>query len=290
MSNTNSDAVRSRVRQRVVDAPTTDLTAARLDEIVLQETGVDESVADLFRDAEKTRFVIEGGTRAVSNAGTSLNCFGLLAVVAAAAAWGGVFGRYESPGWTSMPPALAPVVAAAAVIVAVFSFGRPATRMASGAITIAFVLISVAGGVTLYVSDPDSREQWSILVSIAVSGTAVIWLHLVRMFNSDESRDLELALLRSRREARTVLMAQRATFLPRLEDALQNARADLSDLDALWRVAADCAAERGVKELTRMKGPVGASKLASILSIPRDHHDIAGESAEAEWNAKSGLV
>lgn len=287
MNNTNGDAARSRVQRRVSDMPTSGLTAANLDEIVLQETGTHESLNGLFRDAEKTRFAIEGGTRAALNAGTSLNCFGLLAVIAAAGAWGGVFGRYESPGWTWMPPAFAPVVAAAAVIVAVFSLGRPATRMASGSVTIGFVLISVAGGATLYVAYVEPWEQWSILASIGVGGAAVIWLHLVRMFNSDDSRDFELALLRARREARALLSEERPKFLPRLEPTLEGARADLRELDMLWTVAADGAAKRGVKDLDRADGPVGASKLTSILSIPRDHHDVAGERAETEWEKKS---
>lgn len=214
--NDTHDATRSRVERRVADTPANDLTAAKLDEIVLQETGTDESLKALFREAEEARFAIEGGTRAALNAGTSLNCFGLLAVVAAAAAWGGVFGRYESPGWTWMLPALAPVVAAAAVIVAVFSLGRPATRMASGSVTIGFVLISVAGGITLFASDLEPREQWSILASIAVSGAAVIWLHLTRILNTDESRDLELARVRALREARALLEEERAKFLSKL--------------------------------------------------------------------------
>lgn len=285
MNNTTGEAARSRVRRRLADTPTSELTAANLDEIVLQETGTGESLKALFRDAEETRFAIEGGTRAAMNAGTSLNCFGLLAVIAAAGAWGGVFGRYESPGWTWMPPALAPVVAAAAVIVAVFSLGRPATRMASGSVTIGFVLISAAGGVTLYVSDVEPWEQWSILASIGVGGVAAVCLHLTRVLNSDESRDLELALLRARREARALLVEERAKFLPRLDRTLEGVRADRSELDTLWAFAAACAAKRGVKDLDRAYGPVGASKLTLILSIPRDNHDIAGERAEAEWRS-----
>ena len=286
MTNTTGEAVRSRVRRRPADTPTSELTAAKLDEIVLQETGTDESLKALFGDAEGARFAIEGGTRATLNAGTSLNCFGLLAVIAAAAAWGGVFGRYESPGWTWMAPALAPVVAAAGVIVAVFSLGRPATRMASGSVTIGFVLIGVAGGVTLYVSDVEPWEQWSMLASIAVGGAATAWLRLTRIRNSDESCDLELALLRSRREARALLAEERAKFLPRLERTLEGVRADLRELDTLWAFAAACAAKRGVEDLDRANGPVGTSKLTSILSIPRDNHDIAGERAEAEWEKR----
>lgn len=286
MNNTTGEAARRRIRRRLEETPTSELTAANLDEIVLQETGADECFKALFRDAEEARFAIEGGTRAALNAGTSLNCFGLLAVVAAAAAWGGVFGRYESPGWTWMPPALAPVVAVAAVVVAVFSLGRPATRMASGSITIGFVLIGVAGGVTLYVSDLESWEQWSILASIAVSGAATVWLHLTRIRNSDEARDLELALTRARREARTLLAEERAKFLRKLDRALEGVGADLGELDTLWTFAAECVAKRGVKDLDRANGPVGASKLTSILSIPRDHHDVAGERAEAGWGKR----
>lgn len=287
VNNTNGDSARSRVQRRVADTPTSDLTASKLDEIVLQETGIYESVNDLFRDAEKTHFAIQDGTRSALNAGTSLNCFGLLAVVAAAAAWGGVFGRYESPGWTWILPALAPVVAAAAVIVAVFSLGRPATRMASGSVTIGFVLISVAGGITLFVFDLEPREQWSILASIAVGGAAVVLLGVTRIRNTDESRDLELALLRARRDARALLEEERAKFLPRLDRTMETVRVDLTELDALWAFAADCAAKRGVKDLDRVNGPVGASKLTSILSIPRDHHDTAGERAEEEWEKRS---
>lgn len=281
------DAARSRVQRRVSSTPTSDLTAANLDVIVLEETGTHESLRDLFGDAEDVRFAIEGGTRAALNAGTSLNCFGLLAVVAAAGAWGGIFGRYDSPGWMWMPPALAPVVAVAAVIVAVFSLGRPATRMASGAVSIAFVLIGVAGGATLYISEVAPWELWSLLVSIAVCGAAAVWLRLTRTLNSDASRDLELALLRARREARALLVEERAGFLLRLEQTLQDVRADLLELDSLWAFAAECAAKRDVIDLDRTNGPVGASKLTSILSIPRDHHDVAGERAEAEWEKRS---
>ncbi|MEU0317242.1 hypothetical protein [Nocardioides sp. NPDC006273] len=156
-----------------------------------------------------------------------------------------------------MLPALAPVVAAAAVIVAVFSLGRPATRMASGSGTIGFVLISVAGGITLFVSDLDSREQWSIVASIAVGGAAVVWLRLTRILNTDESRDLELALLRALRDARALLEEERAKFLPRLDQTLQTVRADLSELDALWAFAADCAAKRGDAPMS-CQGFVGA--------------------------------
>ncbi|MFE6646641.1 hypothetical protein ACFVJS_08780 [Nocardioides sp. NPDC057772] len=281
------DAARGRVQRRVSNTPTNELTAANLDVIVLEETGTHKSLRDLFRHAEEVRFALEGGTRAALNAGTSLNCFGLLAVVAAAGAWGGIFGRYESPGWMWMPPALAPVVAVAAVIVAVFSLGRPATRMASGAVSIAFVLIGVAGGATLYVSDVDPWEQWSLLASIIVCGAATLSLRLARALNSDESHDLELALFRARREARALLAEERATFLPRLEQALEDVRADLLELDAVWAFAAECAAKRGIKDLDRANGPVGASKLASILSIPRDHHDVAGERAEAAWEKRN---
>lgn len=287
MNNTNGDTVWSRLERRLADTPTSDLTAAKLDEIVLQETVTDGRLGALFRDAENARFAIEGGARAALNAGTSLNCFGLLVIVSAAAAWGGVFGRYQSPGWTWMAPALAPVAAVAAVIVAVFSLGRPATRMASGSVTIGFVLISVAGGVTLYVSDVEPWELWSILASIGVGGLATVWLQLTRILNSDESRDLELALLRARREARVLLEEERAKFLPRLERILEGVRADLSELDTRWAYVAACAAKRGIKDLDRANGPVGASKLTSILSIPRDHHDVAGERAEAEWEKKS---
>lgn len=286
MNETTGDTARGRVKRRVADTPTSDLTAAKLDEIVLEETATGESLRALFRDAEETRFAIEGGTRAALNAGTSLNCFGLLAIVAAAGAWGGVFGRYESPGWTWMLPALAPVVAAAALIVAVFSFGRPATRMASGSVTIGFALISVAGGITLFASDLEPWEQRSILASIAVGGAAVVWLRITRIRNTDASRDLELALLRARREARALLEAERAKVLPRLDRTLESVRADLSELDALWAFAADCAAQRGVKDLDRANGPVGASKLTLILSIPWDHNDVAGERAEADWEKR----
>ncbi|MGH3352757.1 MAG: hypothetical protein ACRDPS_18975 [Nocardioides sp.] len=171
--------LRMAVAQAVAQTPEIDLTASRIDEIVLQEVSTDERVNDLFREAEKTRFAVEGGTRAALNAGTSLNCFGLLAVVAGAGAWVGVFGRYEAPGWTWMAPALVPVVATPAAIVAVFSLGRPTTPMASVAITIGFVIVSVAGGVTLYVSDVKPWEQCSILASIGVGGAAVVWLHLM---------------------------------------------------------------------------------------------------------------
>lgn len=287
MNDTTGDTARSRVERRVAKTPTSDLKPAKLDEIVLQETGADESLEALFREAEEARFEIECRTRAALNAGTSLNCFGLLAVIAAAAAWCGVFGRYESPGWTWMLPALAPVVAAAAVIVAVFSFGRPATRMASGSVTIGFVLISVAGGITLFVFDLEPREQWSILASIAVAGAVVVWLGVTRILNTDESRDLELALLRARRDARALLEEERAKFLPRLDQTLETERVDLSELEALWAFAAGCVAKRGAKDLDRANGPVGASKLTSILSIPRDHHDTAGERAEAEWEKRS---
>ncbi|TQL68966.1 hypothetical protein FB381_2867 [Nocardioides albertanoniae] len=291
MDDTNgagADALRARVERRVSGTPTGQITAATVDEIVLQETGTDKSLTTLLSDAEETRFGITGGARAALNAGTSLNCFGLLAVVAAAAAWGGVFGRYESPGWTWMVPTLAPVVAAAAVIVAIFSLGRPATRMASGGISIGFVIIAVAGGVTSYAFDLEPTEQWSIWASIAVGGAAVVWLHLVRLLNSDESRDLELALLRARREARALLAEERARFLPRLEGALHAAQADLDELETLWTFAADRVAKRGVT-LDRADGPVGASLLASILSIPHDAHDRAGEDAEAEWEKKRSI-
>lgn len=42
-----------------------------------------------------------------------------------------------------------------------------------------------------------------------------------------------------------------------------------------------------LKDLDRADGSVGASKLTAILDIPYDHHDRAGEQAEAAWETKS---
>ena len=284
MNNTNSTA-QEEIAKAVETTPESDLTAARIDEIVLKSTGNDKLTDDLFRAAEEFEF--SASHKAYQRDEGPWGGVGMLTVIVAAAAAGGIFGRYgQSPGLTWMPPVLSPVVAALITIIALASVRKPMGRNAAGSCVIALVLIVAAGVVTLLAPGLKPWEQVSVIASMAVGLVGVVWIHLVRARNPEAARERDLGLFLARREARAALAEERERSIHALGERLQNARADAASLESLWAYAAGCADKRGVQGLERANGPVGASKLTAILDIPRDHHDIAGERTEAAWAAK----
>lgn len=285
---TDQKDVRDKVANLVAKTAPVDLTAARLDEIVLEATGLDGNLATLFKDAKETRFTIEQRAQVVQNREDALGCVGMLAVLVAAAAAGGVFGRYgQSPGWTWMPPVLNPIAAACIVLVAVASFVRPAHQKVSGTSTIAFVLLAASGALTLLAPGGSHRENVSLVASMAAAGIALIWIHLTRARRARVACDIDLAFLHARREARTALVHEREKATRELDRRLRGTDANLKDLETLWDHAAGCAQERGVSGLERAPGPVGTSWLAATLDIPRDDDDRSDEQAEAAWKRRS---
>ena len=286
MNDSSDKAVRSRIDDAVSATPEIDLTASRMDEVVLNATGNDGIVDDLFVAAKKTRQSMEHGTHAHED-GPFLGCVGLLALVTAAAAAGGIFGRFgQSPGWTWMPPVLSPMVAVLLVVLAAASFRRPARQSSARMGTFALVLVVVAGGVTLFLPGVKLWEQVSIVISVVVTGAAVVWMHVGRARNAEAARDRDLAFLRARREARASLAEERVRATQELEERLRREQVDFVYLESLWAHAAERAQRRGVTGIDRVPGPIGASKLASILDIPRDHRDEADELTEAGWETK----
>ena len=284
MNNTNSTA-QEEIAKAVETTPESDLTAARIDEIVLKSTGNDKLTDDLFRAAEEFEF--SASHKAYQRDEGPWGGVGMLTVIVAAAAAGGIFGRYgQSPGLTWMPPVLSPVVAALITIIALASVRKPMGRNAAGSCVIALVLIVAAGLVTLLAPGLKPWEQVSVIASMAVGLVGVVWIHLVRARNPEAARERDLGLFLARRESRAALAEERERSIHALGERLQNARADAASLESLWAYAAGCADKRGVQGLERANGPVGASKLTAILDIPRDHHDIAGERTEAAWAAK----
>ncbi|MGH3352758.1 MAG: hypothetical protein ACRDPS_18980 [Nocardioides sp.] len=284
MNNTNDD-VQGKIAKAVETTPASDLNATRLDEIVLKATGNDELTDDLFRAAEKSE--LAASHKAYQRDEGSWGGVGMLTVIVAAAAAGGIFGRYgQSPGLTWMPPVLSPVVAALIAIIALASVRKPMGRNAAGSCVIALVLIVAAGVVTLIAPGLKPWEQVSVIASMAVGLVGVAWIHIVRARNPEAARERDLGLFLARREARAALAAEREPSIRALDGRLRSAGADTASLESLWAYAAECAAKRGVKGLERAKGPVGASKLTAILDIPRNHHDISGEKTEAAWEAK----
>jgi hypothetical protein len=284
MNNTNSTA-QEEIAKAVETTPESDLTAARIDEIVLKSTGNDKLTDDLFRAAEEIEFA--ASHKAYQRDEGPWGGVGMLTVIVAAAAAGGIFGRYgQSPGLTWMPPVLSPVVAALITIIALASVRKPMGRNAAGSCVIALVLIVAAGLVTLLAPGLKPWEQVAVIASMAVGLVGVVWIYLVRARNPEAARERDLGLFLARREARGVLADERERAIQALDKRLQGAGADTASLESLWAYAAGCADKRGAKGLERVKGPVGASKLTAILDIPRDHHDIAGERTEAAWAAK----
>ncbi|MFE6509270.1 hypothetical protein ACFVDI_19630 [Nocardioides sp. NPDC057767] len=266
--------------------PQIDLTSSRLDEIVLSATGHDGILEDLFTSAKQTRQSAEHGTHAHED-GPFLGCVGLLALVIAAAAAGGIFGRFgQSPGLTWMPPALSPVVAVLVVLLAAASFRRPAGQNSTRLSTFALILVVVAGGVTLFLPGVKPWERASLVISVVVTAAAVVWMHLGRSRDAEAARIRDLAGLRARREARASLAEERAQATQELEARLRREQVDLAHLESLWAHAAERARLRGATDLDRTPGPIGASKLAAILDLPRDHRDDADELTEAAWDAK----
>lgn len=285
MSDDNLASLRGEVAKAVEQTPEIDLTSSRIDEIVLSATGHDRVAADLFDAAEDTRF--EAAHKAHQRDEGSWGGVGVLTVIVAAAAAGGIFGRYgQSPGLTWMPPVLSPVVAALIALIALASARKPMGRNAAGSCVIALVLIVAAGVVTLLAPGLKPWEQVSVIASIAVGLGGVAWIHLVRARNPEAARERDLGLFLARREARTALAEERERAIHALDKRLRDAGVDAASLEALWTYAAGCAEKRGAKGLERVNGPVGASKLTAILDIPRDHHDVAGERTEAAWEAK----
>ncbi|MER7604439.1 hypothetical protein [Nocardioides sp. NPDC127503] len=284
MNNTNSK-VQGEIAKAVETTNVSDLNAARLDEIVLEATGNDELASDLFRSAEK--FELAASHKAYQRDEGPWGAVGVLTVIIAAAAAGGIFGRYgQSPGLMWMPPVLSPVVAALITLIAAASTHKPMGRNAAGSCVIALVLIVAAGVVTLLAPGLKPWEQVSVIASIAVALGGVVWIHLVRARNPEAARERDLGLFLARSEARTALAEERRRAIDALDKRLRDAGVDAASLESLWTYAAGCADKRGAKGLERVNGPVGASKLTAILNIPRDHHDIAGERAEAAWEAK----
>lgn len=286
MNDSSDKAVWTKIDEAVAATSEIDLTASRMDEIVLSATGHEGIVEGLFAAAKKTRQTVEHGTHAHED-GPFLGCVGLLALVTAAAAAGGIFGRFgQSPGWTWMPPALSPVVAVLVVLLAAASFRRPAGQSSARLSMFALVLVVVAGGVTLFLPGVKPWEQASIVISVVVTGAAVVWMHVGRARNAESARDHDLAGLRARREARSSLVDERNRATQELEERLRREQVDFAYLEGLWAHAAERAQRRGATGLVRTSGPIGASKLASILDIPRDHRDDADELTEAAWEAK----
>lgn len=285
MSDRNLDDLRVEVAKAVEQTSEIDVNSSRIDEIVLAATGHDHLAADLFDAAEETRF--EAAHKTHQRDEGSWGGVGMLTVIVAAAAAGGIFGRYgQSPGLTWMPPVLSPVVAALIAIIALASVRKPMGRNAAGSCVIALVLIVAAGVVTLIAPGLKPWEQVSVIASMVVGLVGVAWIHIVRARNPEAARERDLGLFLARREARAALAAEREPSIRALDERLRNAGADTASLESLWAYAAECAAKRGVKGLERAKGPVGASKLTAILDIPRNHHDISGEKTEAAWEAK----
>lgn len=288
MNDSSDEAVRATIDDAVSATPEIDLTTSRMDEIVLSATGHDGVLEDLFASAKKTRQAAEHATHAHED-GPLLGCVGLLALVVAAAAAGGIFGRFgQAPGLTWMPPTLSPVVAVLVVLLAVASVRRPAGSNSARLSTFALVLVVVAGGVTLFLPGVKPWEQVSIVISVLVTAAAVVWMHVGRSRNAEAARDRDLAGLRARREARASLAEERTRATHELEERLRREQVDLVHLESLWEHAAERARRRGASDLDRTPGPVGASKLAAILDLPRDHRDDADERTEAAWDAKQG--
>ena len=284
MNNTNSTA-RDEIAKSVETTNEIDLNAARIDEIVLQATGNDAQVRDLFRAAEK--FELAASHKAYQRDEGPWGGLGILTVIIAAAAAGGIFGRYgQSPALTWMPPVLSPVVAALIALIALASVRGPVGRNAAGSCVIALVLIVAAGAVTLIAPGLKAWEQVSVIASMAVGLVGAAWIHLARARDPEAARERDLGFFLARREARAALAEERERSIQVLEDRLRDGSADTAALESLWTYAAQCAASRGVKGLERASGPVGASKLTAILDIPRNHHDITGEKVEAAWEAK----
>lgn len=285
MNNTNSKA-QDEIAKAVARTPTADLTASRLDEVVLEATGHDGLAADLFRAADTTATAAAHKAHS-KDEGPILSCIGTLTLLIAIAAASGIFARYgQSLGWTWMPPILSPVVAALILVVALASIRGPVGRNAARSATYALVLILIAGGVTVFAPGLKQWELVSIVVSLASGVVWVVWINVVRARNADDSRDIDLAFLEARREARTAMAAERVTAIDELTERFHKADVDLAALESLWRFAASCAEKRGATGLVRADGPVGASKLAAILDIPRDFHDIADEATEAAWEKR----
>ncbi|GGR53580.1 hypothetical protein J2S40_001364 [Nocardioides luteus] len=286
MSDSSDEAMRSKIDEAVNATPEIDLTTSRIDEIVLSAMGYDGVLDDLYASAKRTRQSVEHGTHAHDD-GPFLGCVGLLALVVAAVAAGGIFGRFgQSPGWTWMPPALSPVVAALVVLLAAASIRRPAGQGSTRLSTFALVLVVVAGGVTLFLPDVKPWERVSLVASMVVTAAAVVWMHVGRSRNAEAARDRDLAGLRARREARESLAEERARATQELEERLRREQVPFAELEMLWEHAAEGARRRGATSLERTPGPVGASKLATILDLPRDHRDDADELTEAAWEAK----
>jgi hypothetical protein len=286
LNDSSDEAVRSTIDDAVSATPEIDLTTARMDEIVLSATGHDGILEDLFASAKQTRQSAEHGTHAHED-GPLLGCVGLLALVVAAAAAGGIFGRFgQAPGLTWMPPTLSPVVAVLVVLLAAASLRRPAGSSSARLSTFALVLVLVSGGVTLFLPGVKPWEQVSIVISVVVTAAAVAWMHVGRSRNAEAARNRDLAGLLARREARATLDAERARATYELEERLRREEVDLAHLESLWTHAAERAQRRGATALDRTPGPIGASKLATILDLPRDHRDDADERTEAAWEAK----
>lgn len=286
MNDSSDEAVRSKIDDAVSATPEIDLTSSRMDEIVLSATGHHGILEDLFASAKQTRQSAEHGTHAHED-GPFLGCVGLLALVIAAAAAGGIFGRFgQSPGLTWMPPALSPVVAVLVVLLAAASSRRPAGQSSARLSTFALVLVVVAGGVTLFLPGVKPWEQVSLVISVVVTAAAVVWMHVGRSRNAEAARNRDLAGLRARREARASLAEERARATQELEERLRHEQVDFDHLESLWAHAAERARQRGATALDRTPGPIGASKLATILDLPRDHRDDADELTEAGWDAK----
>lgn len=284
MNNTNSN-VQADIAKAVETTHVNDLNAARLDEIVLAATGNDESTTDIFRSAEKLEF--DASHKAYQRDEGPWGGVGVLTVIIAAAAAGGIFGRYgQSPGLMWMPPVLSPVVAVLITLIAVASARKPVGRNAAGSCVIALGLIVAAGVVTLIAPGLKTWEQISVIASMAVGLVGVVWIHLARARNPEAARERDLGLYLARREARAALAEERERAIHTLDERLRNAGADAVSLESLWAYAAGCAEKRGAKGLERVNGPIGASKLTAILDIARDHHDISGERTEAAWEAK----
>ncbi|MEU0317241.1 hypothetical protein [Nocardioides sp. NPDC006273] len=285
MSNDNVAGLRVEIAKAVDQSSEIDLTSSRIDEIVLSATGHDRLASDLFDAAEETRF--QAAHKAHQKDEGAWGGIGVLAIIVAATAAGGIFGRYgQAPGLTWMPPVLSPVVATLIAFVALASVRKPMGRTAAGTCVIALVLIVAAGVVTLLAPGLKPWEQVSIIASLAVGLVGVAWIHLVRARNPEAARERDLGLFLARREARAALAEERERAIQALDERLREAGTDVASLESLWTYAAACAAKRGTKGLERVEGPVGASKLTAILDIPRDHHDISGERVEAAWEAK----
>lgn len=285
MTDGNASDPYKTVESEVAQTQLMEITPSRIDDIVLKAAGLDQVTADLFRAAEEAEF--NASHNAYKKDEGPLVPVGTLAVIVAATAAGGVFGRYQSPGWSWMPPILAPIVVVLIAMGAVASFRGPIGRTPAGFFRIAFALVIAAGIGTFLLPGLATWELVDIVTSWVLGLAGIVWIYTVRAQHPDDARERDLAMLRARREGRAALAEERERSLQRLGQILQNEGADYAVLDALWAHAASCADSRGAKDLERVDGPVGASKLAATLDIPRDHHDRSMEQAEARWEAKA---